>query len=569
MKRRMRTKKIIFICISVLIFILFGLKCYITTAGSYTDEVYYIATSFRFWQGDAVLVDDWNTAQMNGFLLLPFVYLYMIIMKTTEGIVLYFRFIYLIFKTLVAVFCLRKLRKYGVLGIIGISIWYFSSPQSIDALSYNTIPIAMILMIEAVYLSEEKKNGITYYLCGIFLAAAVLAQPLCILIYFSGVAVGIYKALLWRQKPAKKYVVVSMGAFSMLVIFTVFVFSRASLKEVVENLHFILRDNSHNAVGMAGMLNLVLKPVRVGWQILKNYTMMTIINTVFSLVLIVSKNLRKKYRNYFIYAALLCLVFSCLNVITVGRVFVENEFFIPFFWFSLNEIFLMVNEKEKYVSIWLISVLTTLCFCLSTDTGIISTSVAMCPLAVFSIVMLPNIWTDEEAKLQRKKKCLIACCAGLSSCMFVMRLVCTCTDTLFTEDYSCYIEKGPLKGTYTDKTSFEVVTNIMSDLDMISYTDADILFCGRNTSLAYLYSGMGCGTMSTYLLEVDYERLEQYHELHPDKFPTVVYYYPLGSYPIVEKDINSDFFKFVQSNYEVQEIEGRFLAVSFNREIMP
>ena len=102
---------------------------------------------------------------------------------------------------------------------------------------------------------------------------------------------------------------------------------------------------------------------------------------------------------------------------------------------------------------------------------------------------------------------------------------------------------------------------MMSDLDRISYTKDDILFCGRNTPLAYLYSGMGCGTMSIYLLDTDYERMEQYYTLHPDKFPTVVYYYPVGSYPVTERDRNSAFFRYIEANYEVLEVEGRILAL--------
>lgn len=102
----------------------------------------------------------------------------------------------------------------------------------------------------------------------------------------------------------------------------------------------------------------------------------------------------------------------------------------------------------------------------------------------------------------------------------------------------------------------------MSDLDRISYTEDDILFCGRNTPLAYLYSNMVCGTMSIYLLDTDYERLEQYYTLHPDKFPTVVYYYPLGSYPVTEQDTDSAFFQYIKSNYEVLETNGRILAIT-------
>lgn len=561
--RKTGNKKGLLICISLLAFLFLGLKCLISTKGA-TDELYYIATSYRFYQGDAMLVDDWNAAQMSGFLLLPFVHVYMLIMKTTEGIVLYFRFLYLIFKVLVTAFCMTKLKKYGAFGIAGISVYYFFSPQNLDSLSYNTIALGMVMMIGAVCLAEEKKKR-DYYLCGIFLAMAILAQPFCILIYFAGAAVVAGKVLTQkpagRWQPLKAYAFVTAGAFTMFVIFMLFVFSRASWHEVLENLHFILNDKNHNVTGVGGVVNLILKPLKTGYHILKNYTALTIINTVYFLIVLAMKHSKKECADYLAYGSVLCLIFSCVAVMAAGRSFPENEFFLPFIWFSLEEAVLIGKKKEKYkyICVWGLAVLTALAFCLSTDTGIISTSAGLCIAAVFSVVMLPNIITGEKPKIVGEKGLLVLG-IGISICMFTMRMLCTWTDSLITGDYSHYIGKGPLKGTYTDEASYQRFYNIMSDLDRITYTEDDILFCGRNTPLAYLYSNMICGTMSTYLLETDYERLEQYYTLHPDKFPTVVYYYPWGSYPVTEQDTDSGFFQYINSHYEVLEVEDRILA---------
>ncbi|MCM1262436.1 MAG: hypothetical protein NC313_06910 [Butyrivibrio sp.] len=239
----------------------------------------------------------------------------------------------------------------------------------------------------------------------------------------------------------------------------------------------------------------------------------------------------------------------------------ENEFFIPFIWFSMEISVFIRREKEKYNCLWALAALSALGFCLATDTGIITTSAGLCLMAVFTIIMLPNLLANENLKhTVLTEKSLSVLCIGVLTCVFSMRIVFTWTDSLLTGNYSYYIEKGPLKGTYTDETAYQIFNNIMSDLDKVSYKEDDILFCGRNTPLAYLYSNMECGTMSTYLLETDYERLEQYYALHPDKFPTIVYYYPLGSYPVTEQDIESDFMQYIKYNYEVFEIDGRILA---------
>lgn len=146
---------------------------------------------------------------------------------------------------------------------------------------------------------------------------------------------------------------------------------------------------------------------------------------------------------------------------------------------------------------------------LATDTGMISTSAAMCPMAVFSIVMLLDI-APEEMPMSRKEKNILI---------------------------------------------------IMSDLDAVYYTEDDILLCGRNAPLAYLYSGMNCGTMSTYLTEMDYERLKEYYTLHPDKFPTVVYYYHWINSPDTTGTADG-FLEYIKSVYETYEIDGSFFAIA-------
>ena len=255
------------------------------------------------------------------------------------------------------------------------------------------------------------------------------------------------------------------------------------------------------------------------------------------------------------------MILSCILILKSGRAFVENEFFIPFVWFLFGELFLIHGDKKKHYSVWGLTVLLVLSVCLATDTGTISTSAGMCPMAVFSIVMMPDISVGEMLELGKGKRYLLVCGMLLTLCVFIMRIVCAWTDTLLTGNYTYYIEKGPLKGTYTDENTFYTFSSIMSDLDAIPYTEDDILFCGRNTPLAYLYSGMNCGTMSTYLIEMDYEQLEQYYILHPDKFPTVVYYYHWISSSGTAGDADS-FLNYIESKYEIYEVAGSLLAIS-------
>ena len=65
------------------------------------DETFYLSIPFRLVQGDALLVEEWNLSQLSALLLYPIMKVYLFLFKSTDGIVLSFRIIYVIFQILV------------------------------------------------------------------------------------------------------------------------------------------------------------------------------------------------------------------------------------------------------------------------------------------------------------------------------------------------------------------------------------------------------------------------------------------------------------------------------------
>lgn len=67
--KRYRYFKALYFVVFALLLILFIGNIFLDTN---TDEFHYLATTYRFYLGDAMLVDDWSPEQMNAVLLLPF-----------------------------------------------------------------------------------------------------------------------------------------------------------------------------------------------------------------------------------------------------------------------------------------------------------------------------------------------------------------------------------------------------------------------------------------------------------------------------------------------------------------
>ena len=55
------------------------------------DEIFYISTVYRFFQGDAMLVDEWNNVQLFAFITYPVYCLIRLFHHSNEGIVIILR----------------------------------------------------------------------------------------------------------------------------------------------------------------------------------------------------------------------------------------------------------------------------------------------------------------------------------------------------------------------------------------------------------------------------------------------------------------------------------------------
>jgi len=79
------------------------------------DESFYLTIPYRVIKGDALLLDEWHASQLSAFLLYLPMKLFLLINKSTDGIILYFRFLFAISQTAVSCYTYYKLKKFGTL----------------------------------------------------------------------------------------------------------------------------------------------------------------------------------------------------------------------------------------------------------------------------------------------------------------------------------------------------------------------------------------------------------------------------------------------------------------------
>lgn len=77
----------------------------------WTDESFYVSTADRFYRGSIPLVGEWFRTQMSSILMIPFYALFIAVAGTNAGVILYFRLLYLLLSTAVAVVYYIVLKK--------------------------------------------------------------------------------------------------------------------------------------------------------------------------------------------------------------------------------------------------------------------------------------------------------------------------------------------------------------------------------------------------------------------------------------------------------------------------
>ena len=127
------------------------------------DEIFYISTVYRFFQGDAMLVDEWNNVQLFALITYPIYWLIRLVHNSNEEIILIFRMAYLVFQALVSVWCFCRLKRFGWIRILPALFYFVTTPYNINSMSYNTLAFGFVLLVLVTLSGNRKKAVLRHY----------------------------------------------------------------------------------------------------------------------------------------------------------------------------------------------------------------------------------------------------------------------------------------------------------------------------------------------------------------------------------------------------------------------
>lgn len=153
------------------------------------DEIFYVCCLYCISVGSIPCIDSF-TWDFFGILLSPFIKLYTYFTSGTEGILLFCRYIFLLFQVIVSIVILLLSGKQTRIMFYGIMIYLLVMPYNINTFNTNTIPMASFLLILLILICYEESFYIGFVI-GVIFSLAVIANPFYILLYFVYLAVYI------------------------------------------------------------------------------------------------------------------------------------------------------------------------------------------------------------------------------------------------------------------------------------------------------------------------------------------------------------------------------------------
>lgn len=499
--------------------------------GAY-DEPFYLTMPHRILKGDGMFSEEWNFGQFSAFLMLPVMKLYLTVKGTTEGIILGFRHIYIVFQILSTIVIYVNLRKKES-GWIAAWIFCLFCPYDIMALSYNTMGMAFMTIVGVILSKGNKNNGGTWFAVGILFAAAVLCNPFLALLYFlyTILVIGAW----WKQKRSvqengrrgegnislKAWICITAGAALLAAVFVITVLSGSTVQDLLKNIPLLMQDPEHTSRSAFMIIKVYLLSF---WNVYRWFL------PVWSVLLFMAYLCRKESVKRKICFAL--VVFSSILCILGFLPTIQNSYnfiMVPIVACGLAA-YMMTEDKDRsgFRYLFLFGIAYSFMANYASNQGMHAISMAMLPAVVAAVVFIGR-FAAQEMKTGEKpqRRIMAASVIALFIVQLGMQIYTKAVHTFWEEpvwNLQTVIDEGPLKGTVTTSENAARYAGMLEDIKTHIRKEGPVLFVTEDT-WCYLYADTEYGTFSAYLsggFAQAAEKWELYFEAHPDKIPDYI-----------------------------------------------
>lgn len=527
----------------IFIAILYFISCFLFWKCQYgfgnIDESFYLTVPYRLFQGDALFVHEWHLSQMSWVLTYPIVSFYLQVKGSTVGILLFMRYFCTSLQIITALFIYVRFRKLNWFGAVCTAISYvLYIPFGIMALSYNSMAIMFLIISTTILITSEKHKSLEYIISGLFYAGAVLCCPYLIAVFLLYAVIVVVSTVYKKIKhksfdknctpyTMKGLVFISIGAAIAAALFAVFIFSRASLSEIIEAFPSIMNDPEHPSVTVK---ELTQKFFRVIYN--SNNLSKYVYPVLISLFAVCLAD-KKRHERKMLYVSIVAVI----TIIMLIASYHLNKYINHIMWpLNILALFIvLVSDKvitrHIFACNWLIGIAYAYCLNATSNQGFYAISSASAVSLIGSIMLIAIFISElneqkEHRDFDHFAIILLSVCLVLQlGCQTVLRY-----NSVFWEtdmkSQTQLIKDGINKGLIVTERKLNYYNNCMTNIKALDAYDSDkVLFLSDNTWY-YLAAQTQLCTYSAWMSGVNehsLNRLEEYYRISPEKLPDIVY----------------------------------------------
>ncbi|MCR5733803.1 MAG: hypothetical protein K6G22_04265 [Lachnospiraceae bacterium] len=562
-------KKYLPAAVFVLSAVILIIKCFYGFCWS--DESFYHATTLKFFQGDSIFKNDWFPTQLSSIILLPLFSLYMKINGGSEGIILYFRILFVVFSVINSVILYNVLKKHIHIhtALPAAVCMLFYTHLNIATLSYYTLSTQCFVMAMLFVYDYAKDLGKTpagsetstdvmqgcagkrsaLIIAGVYFAISVLALPTMALGYVLFVLAALVliptHSLLNRlsfvnidKKILKDILIFTFfGILIPAVLFFIFMFLNVKISDFIANIPYVLSDDEHGTSLLYPIRKFFISITQVFGKASYLSGLIIFVSFVFQKKLRENKN---RIPKLIILILLSVLFFYDLTIAWThtGYVFTALCLFaLPLFFMTEK------HDTAAFFTFFAGGMLFSLVYSYSSNGYLYVLSMGHFIAAIAGFIFIDSfvgelsevIADNAKNKENTHTKSILP-----KLCLIITIAVITLTpaDSIYLRINNIYrdaplnmltqkIKGGPAKGLYTTKEHLEAYNTVLHVISEYCMRDnineqTGCLLISKLLPFGYLCSDLKSGAPTAWRNMISSERLMEYYELNPDKIPDVV-----------------------------------------------
>ncbi len=485
----------------------------------YNDEPFILTLSHRLIKGDIFLYDEWQPTQLTGFLNYPWMILFTATHNNTDGMILFFRYVYVVLNLASLLFVYLRLSNYSKKPLITCAaclyLLLFSS-MDILTVSYNFYSLTGLLLF--ITLCITGKSNIEYLFAGIFFSVATLASP-----YLAIVFVLYYLIFSLNHFVLKKYIsknviditkMVLIGVILSIAIFICFLYGTGgNISKMLNTVSYIFTDVEYPS---QSIFQLIYGYLYTWVNKFRTFGFMFVVFVMLSLI-------DKKHKTLWLEAHIIAFVILTPRMIHIF-LYQFNYLIMQIGLLGFHALIIDEQRNNSYSLIAIAGVIFS--FILYATSDLKQYAIANCMvLAGFASFFLIDDYLQKHENNTKliKTLCILLVFAQIGTEVYERRtkyyLDRDINDNLYM------IKESAAKGLYVDKEQYDIYMNIYKDINDNIPHQAKLLVLSQEPWIYLLNDSEYC-TYSAWMTnnkEFRIKRLKEYYDLHPDKYPNYIY----------------------------------------------